>query len=193
VEKTAGPEFDLGRPLGSALGVLRGIFFAPKRFFLAFSEEGPLREPTLFVVLVASIGALVRLLLDLAFSAGGGVNLGVTVLEAVLYAALSPALVALFAGAYLLSARTFIGPEVGFRGVYRMLAYAFGATIFAPIPGVIAFAFAYATFVLVAVGFRFVYRASITRAVVVALVGFVPSAILYLVLVVQVVGFTSTL
>jgi hypothetical protein len=73
-----------------------------------------------------------------------------------------------------------------------MLAYAFGATVLAPIPGVIALAFAYATFVLMAVGFRFVYRASVTLAVVTALVGFVPSAILYLVLVVQVAGFTST-
>lgn len=193
MEKSGGPEFDPRRPLGSALSVLRAIFFSPRRFFLAFSAEGPLREPALFVLLVGAFGAVVRLLIELAFSAGSLANVGLTVLEAVLYAALSPALVALFAGAYLLSAKTFLGPEIEFRGIYRMLAYAFGATVFAPIPGVIGFAFAYATFVLPIFGFRFVHRASLTRAMVTALVGFVPCAILYLVLVVRVAGFTATL
>jgi hypothetical protein len=193
VEKNGAPEFDLGRPLGSAASVLRAIFTAPKRFFVAFSAEGPLREPALFVLLIASFGAAVRLLIEVIFSAGSLANVGVTVLEAVLYAALAPALVAVFAGAYLLSARTFLGPEAQFRGVYRMLAYAFGATIFAPIPGIVGLAFAYATFVLMILGFRYVYRASLMRAMITALVGFVPSAILYLILVVQVAGFTSTL
>jgi len=172
--------------------VLRAIFFSPRRFFLAFSAEGPLREPALFVLLVGAFGAAVRLGIELAFSADSLASVGLTTLEAVLYAALSPALVAVFAGAYLLSAKTFLGPDVEFRGIYRMLAYAFGATVFAPIPGVIGLAFAYAMFVLPILGFRFVYRASLTRAMVTALVGFMPSAILYLVLVVRVAGFTAT-
>lgn len=172
--------------------MLRAIFFSPKRFYLGFSTEGSLREPAFFVLLIGTVSAVLRLGIELVFSAGSLANIGVTVLEAVLYAVLSPVLVAVFAGAYLLSARTFIGPEATFRGIYRMLAYAFGATILAPIPVVIAFAFTYATFVLMALAFRFVHGASLTRSAVTTLVGYVPSAILYLSLVVQVAGFTAT-
>jgi hypothetical protein len=186
------PEFEIGRPVGSAVAVLRAIFLSPRRFYLGFSTDGPLREPALFVLLIGTVSAVLRLGIEFVFSAGSLANIGVTALEAVLYAVLSPVLVAVFAGAYLLSARTFLGPEATFRGIYRMLAYAFGATILAPIPVVDAFAFTYATFVLMALAFRFVHGTSLTRSAVTTLVGYVPCAILYLLLVVQVAGFTAT-
>lgn len=192
MRKSAPEEFDLGRPFASAIAVLRAIFLHPRRFYLAFSTEGPLREPVLFVLLIGGLSAIVRLAIELAFSAGSPAGIGFSALEAALYAALSPVLVALFAGAYLLSARTFLGPEATFRGTYRMLAYAYGATILAPVPVVNAFVFTYATFVLMAIAFRAVHGASLTRAIVTALVGYIPAAILYLVLVVRVAGFTAT-
>lgn len=182
-------EFDLRRPVASAASVLRGIFFAPRRFYLSFPAEGPLREPILFVLLVSAVGAALRLALVLAFSTETAVQAGVAALEALAYVALSPVLVAVFAGAYFLSARTFLGPEGKFREVYRILAYAYGAAILFPFPIVNALAFTYMALVLVAVALRYVYRASFMTALAAALVGYVPSAMLYIFLTVRATGF----
>ena len=177
------PEFDPKRPVASAAAVLRGIFLTPKRFYLGFPAEGPLREPILFVLLVSAVSAVLRLVLVLIFSTGGAGEMGVAILEALAYVALSPLLVGIFSGAYLLSVRTFVGPEGDFRQIYRILAYAWGAAILLWIPGLSAFAFTYATLVLMGIGIRYVYRTSFLTALVTALVGYVPSAILYLLLI----------
>lgn len=163
--------------------MLRAIFLAPKRFYLNFPAEGSLREPVLFVLLVSAVSAVLRLLLVLIFSTEGAGEAGIAVLETLAYVALSPLLVGLFSGAHLLSVRAFVGPEGDFRQIYRMLAYAWGAAILFWIPGLSAFAFTYVTLVLVGIGIRYVYRTSFLTALVTALVGFVPSAILYLLLI----------
>ncbi len=186
-------EFDPRRPLGSLLEVLRGLFFAPKRFFVEFSAEGSLREPILFVLLVSAVSAIFRLALVAVFgvflgdlSASG---LGISAVQALVYVALSPVLVGLFAAVYLLSLRTFMGATGDYRQVYRLLAYAYGALILLPFPVINAFAFTYAMLILVTVGVRYVYRASFLTALLTALVGYVPSALLFLTLTVYVTGF----
>jgi hypothetical protein len=142
------PEFSLQRPVTSALAVIRAVLFSPRRFYLDFSTEGPLREPAIFVLLVAAVtGALtaaVAILSGLLFGAVGANDVGLTVLEAVLFALLSPLAVGVVAGVYLLSIRTFVGKVGAFREIYRMAAYAFGALILAWIPIVGAFAVTYA-------------------------------------------------
>ena len=185
-------EFDPGRPLGSLLAVLRGLFFTPKRFFVEFSAEGPMREPILFVLLVSAVSALTRLLLVAVFGVLLGEltmrELGISAVQALVYVAFSPALVGLFAAIYLLSLRTFMGSTGDYRQVYRLLAYAYGALILLPVPVLSAFAFAYAMLVLVTIGVRYVYRASFLTAFLTALVGYVPSALLFLTLTVYVTG-----
>ena len=189
---TNATEFDPGRPFGSLLGVLRGLFFAPKRFFVEFSAEGPVREPILFVLLVSAVSAIVRLILVAVFGVAIGelnaVDLAVSALQALVYVALSPVLVGLFAAVYLLSLRTFMGSTGDYKQVYRMLAYAYGALILLPFPVINAFAFTYAMLILVAVGVRYVYRASFLTALLTALVGYVPSALLFITLTVYVTG-----
>ncbi|WP_166395573.1 YIP1 family protein [Rubrobacter marinus] len=185
-------EFDPGRPVGSFLEVLRGLFFAPKRFFVEFSAEGPLREPILFVLLVSAVSAVVRLALVAVFGVSFGDldagDMGASALQALLYVAFSPVLVGLFAAVYLLSLRTFMGNTGDYRQVYRLISYVYGALILLPLPVVNAFAFTYAMLVLVAVGVRYVYRASFLTALLTALVGYVPAALLFLTLTVYVTG-----
>ncbi len=183
VEVERSPGFDPKRPVASAAEVLRAVLLAPKSFYVNFSAEGPLREPILFVLLVSAVSAVLRLLLVLVFSTEGAGEAGIAVLETVAYVALAPLLVGLFSGAYLLSVRTFVGPEGNFRQIYRMLAYAWAGAILFWIPGLGAFAFTYVTLVLMAIGIRYVYRASFLTALVTALVGYVPAAIFYLLLI----------
>ena len=185
-------EFDPGRPASSLLEVLRGLFLSPKRFFVGFSADGPLREPILFVLLVSAVSAAVRLALVVILGAVFGElnagSLGISAAQALAYVALSPLLVGLFAAVYLLSLRTFMGNTGDYRQVYRLLAYAYGALILLPFPVINAFAFTYAMLVLVAVGVRYVYRASFLTSLLTALVGYVPSALLFLTLTVYVTG-----
>src|SRR3712207_8354299 len=49
------PEFDLQRPLPSALAVIRAVLLSPRDFYLNFSPEGPVREPAVFVLLVGAV------------------------------------------------------------------------------------------------------------------------------------------
>ena len=185
-------EFDPKRPLGSLLEVLREIFFSPKRFFVGFPAEGSLREPILFVLLVSAVSAVLRLAIvvasNLIFDELNVGELGVSLLQALAYVALSPVLVGLFAAVYLLSFRTFMGPIVDYRQVYRLIAYAYGALILLPFPVINAFAFTYAMLLLVAVGARYVYRASFLTALLTALVGYVPSSLIFITLTVYVTG-----
>ncbi len=189
------PEFSLQRPLPSALAVIRAIFFSPRSFYLNFSAEGPLREPMLFVLLVGAITgfltAAVAILSGLLFGEVSGGEVGLTVLEAVLFALLSPLAVGVVAGVYLLSIRTFVGKVSGFREVYRMAAYAFGALILAWIPVVGAFAVTYALMVLMGIAVRVVYRTSFLAALVTVLVGFMPISLALIWLRVATAGLAS--
>jgi hypothetical protein len=188
-------EFSLQRPLPSALAVIRGVLFSPRRFYLGFSPEGPLREPAFFVLLVGAVTgvltAAVAVFSNLVFGEVSAAEVGLTALEAVLFALLSPLAVGVVAAVYLLSIRTFVGKVSSFREVYRMAAYAFGALILAWVPIVGAFAVTYALMVVMGVAVRIVYRTSLLTAVVTALVGFVPVALALIFLRVTTAGLAS--
>jgi hypothetical protein len=175
------PEFSLRQPLPSALAVIRAVLFSPKNFYLNFSAEGPMREPAVFVLLVGTVTgfltAAVAIVSGLIFGQVSAGEVGLTALEALLFALLSPLAVGVVAGVYLLSIRTFVGKVAGFREVYRIAAYAFGALVLAWIPIVGAFVITYALMVLMGIGVRFVYRTSFLTAVVTVLVGFVPVSV----------------
>ena len=189
------PEFDLQRPLPSALAVIRAVLLSPRNFYLNFSPEGPVREPAVFVLLVGAVTgvltAAVTLLSNLIFGEVGAGEIGLTVLEAVIFALFSPFAVGVVAGVYLLSIRTFVGKISSFREVYRMAAYASGALILAWIPIVSAFAITYVLMVLMGIGVRFVYRTSLLTAVVTALVSFVPISMALIWLRVMTAGLAS--
>ena len=137
-------------------------------------------EPALFVLLVGAVsgvlGAAVALASNLLFGDLDAGNLRAAVVDAILFAVLSPVGVGVVAGVYLLSIRTFVGKVSSFTEVYRMAAYAAAALILAWIPILGAFAFTYALMVLMGIGIHSVYRTSFMTAVVTALVGFVPVA-----------------
>jgi hypothetical protein len=193
VESEKFPEFDPKHPAASAVAVLRGIFLSPRAFYLNFSTEGPLREPALFVLLVSGVSGvlsvIVNLILGLIFETDTSL-LGVMASN-LAFIVLSPLAVGAAAGAYLLSVRTFVGPEGDYRQIYRMLAYAYGAMILFWLPIINAFAFTYATFVLMLFGIRNVYRTSFLTGLITALVGFVPVAIAFIYLVVAVNGLVA--
>ncbi|MDQ3862491.1 MAG: YIP1 family protein [Actinomycetota bacterium] len=174
------PEFDLNRPFGSAVAVIRTVLFSPRRFYLNFKVEGPLKEPAVFVLLVGAVsgilGAAVALSSNLLFGDLDAGDVRAAVVDAVLFALLSPVGVGVAAGVYLLSIRTFVGKVSGFREVYRMSAYAAAALVLAWIPILGAFAFTYALMVLMGIGIQSIYRTSFLTAVVTAMVGFVPVA-----------------
>lgn len=172
------PEFNLRSPLSSALAVIRAVLLSPRGFYGRFSAEGPLGEPTAFVVLVGAVAgtltAAVALFSNLVFGElGAGVVL-VTLGEALAFALLSPLVVGVVAGVYLLAINTFVGRVATFREVYRVAAYAWSAMVFAWIPLLGAFAVTYALMILMGIAVRVVYRASLLTAVITALVAFVP-------------------
>ena len=180
MQKDPAPEFDLQRPFASAVAVIRTVLFSPRSFYLNFKVEGPLKEPTAFVLLVGAVssilGAAVALSSNLLFGDFDAGDLRAAVVDAVLFTLLSPVGVGVAAGVYLLSIRTFVGKVSGFTEVYRMAAYAAAALVLAWVPILGAFAFTYALMVLMGIGIQSVYRTSFMTAVVTALVGFVPVA-----------------
>jgi hypothetical protein len=194
VNSAKSPEFDPKRPGASAAAVLRAIFFGPRSFYLNFDSKGPVREPVMFVLLVSAVAGVLSVAANListaVFGAAGASLLSVAALN-LAFVVLSPVLVGVAAGAYLLSVRTFVGPEGSFREVYRMLAYAYGAMILLPFPIVNAFAFTYATMILMGLGIRSVYRTSFLTALVTTLVGFVPVSLAFLYLLITAGGFVS--
>jgi hypothetical protein len=189
------PEFSLQRPLASALAVIRAVLLSPRSFYLNFSAEGPLREPAVFVVLVGAVTgvltAVVAIISNLIFGQVSAGDVGLTVLEALLFALLSPLAVGVVAAVYLLSIRTFVGKVSSLREVYRMAAYAFGALILAWIPLVGAFAVTYALMVVMGIAVRTVYRTSLLTAVVTALVSFMPLGVALIWLRVTTAGLAS--
>ena len=174
------PEFDLQRPFASAVAVIWTVLFSPRSFYLDFKVEGPIKEPAVFVLLVGAVsgilGAAVALSSNLLFGDFDAGDLRAAVVDAVLFALLSPVGVGVAAGVYLLSIRTFVGKVSNFTEVYRMVAYAAAALVLAWIPVLGAFAFTYALMVLMGIGIQCVYRTSFMTTVVTALVGFVPVA-----------------
>jgi hypothetical protein len=180
MQKDLALEFDLQRPFASAVAVIRTVLFSPRRFYVNFKVEGPLKEPAAFVLLVGAVsgilGAALALSSNLLFGDLDAGDLRAAVVDAVLFALLSPVGVGVVAGVYLLSIRTFVRKMSGFREVYRMAAYAAAALILAWIPVLGAFAFTYALIVLMGIGIHSVYGTSFLTAVVTAVVGFVPVA-----------------
>jgi hypothetical protein len=193
VDATKSPEFDPERPVASSAAVLRAIFLRPKSFYLNFDTGGPLREPALFVLLVSIVSGFLSVVANSISAAvlGTGTNLLGMVAVNLAFVVLSPVLVGVAAGAYLLSVRAFVGPEGDFRGVYRMLAYAYGAMILSWVPIAYAFAFTYATMILMGLGIRSVYRTSFLTALVTTLVGFVPVSVAFIYLLATAYSFVS--
>jgi hypothetical protein len=180
MQKVSAPEFDLQRPFASAVAVIRSVLFSPRSFYLNFNIEGPVKEPAVFVLLVGAVsgvlGAALALSTNLLFGDLDAGDLRAAVIDAVLFASLSPVGIGVVAGVYLLSIRTFVGKVSGFREIYRMAAYASAALVLAWIPVLGAFAFAYALIVLMGIGIQSVYGTSFLTTVVTAVVGFVPVA-----------------
>lgn len=180
MDRAKAPEFDLEKPLPSAVSLMRAVLFSPRSFYRNFSAEDSVREPAVYVLLVSAVAGVLAAVLALVsgaiFSSVSVADAGLTVLEAVLFIVLSPLAVGVAAGIYLLSIQTFVGKVAGFRQVYRMLATAYSAMILAWIPLVGSFAIAYALMVLMGIGIQIVYRTSALTALVTALVGFVPVA-----------------
>jgi hypothetical protein len=180
MQKDLASEFDLQRPFASAVAVIRTVLFSPRSFYVNFKVEGPLKEPAAFVLLVGTVsgilGAALALSSNLLFGDLDAGDLRAAVVDAVLFALLSPVGVGVVAGVYLLSIRTFVRKMSGFREVYRMAAYAAAALILAWIPVLGAFAFTYALIVLMGIGIHSVYGTSFLTTVVTALVGFLPVA-----------------
>jgi hypothetical protein len=180
MQKDPAPEFDLQRPLASAVAVIQTVLFSPRSFYLNFKVEGPIKEPAAFVLLVGAVcgilGAAVALSTNLLFGDLDAGDLRAAVVDAFLFALLSPVGVGVVAGVYLLSIRTFVGKVSGFREVYRLAAYAAAALVFAWIPVLGAFAFAYALIVLMGIGIQSIYGTAFLTTVVIAVVGFVPVA-----------------
>ncbi|CAN5753090.1 hypothetical protein BH18ACT11_BH18ACT11_07120 [soil metagenome] len=180
VQSDKSPEFDLQRPFASAVAVIRAVLFSPRSFYLNFKVEGPVKEPTVFVLLVGAVsgalGAAVALASNLLFGDFDAGDLRAALVGGLLFAVLSPVGVGVAAGVYLLSIRTFIGKVSGYTEVYRMAAYAASVLVLAWIPILGAFALTYALMVLMGIAIKTIYRTSFLAAVVTALTGFVPVA-----------------
>jgi hypothetical protein len=180
MQKVQAPEFDLQRPFASAVAVIQTVLLSPRAFYLNFKVEGPLKEPAAFALLVGAVsgilGATLALSTNLLFGDLDARDLRAAVIDAVLFALLSPVGVGVVAGVYLLSIRTFVGKVSGFTEVYRIAAYASAALVFAWMPILGAFAFTYALIVLMGIGIQSVYGTSFLTTVVTAVVGFVPVA-----------------
>ncbi len=178
MQSTKAPEFSLDRPLSSALATIRAVLFSPRAFFSNFPTDGPLREPVLFVLLVGTVtgvlGAVVALVSNVVTGGVGADDLQAAVVEGLLFAVLSPVGVAVAAGVYLLSIRTFVGKVADFPQAYRIVAYAYAAFVFAWVPVLGSVAISYALLVLMGIAIKEVYETSFLTAVITALVGFVP-------------------
>ena len=174
------PEFDLQRPLTSAISVIGAVLFSPRAFYSNLEGDGPVREPAFFALVVGAVsgvlGAAVALASNVLFGDFDAVDLRAALVGALLFAVLSPVGVGVTAGIYLLSIRTFVGKVAGFAEVYRMAAYAASALVFAWIPILGAFAFTYALMVLMGIGIQNSYKTSFITTIVTVLAGFVPVA-----------------
>jgi len=178
MQSTKASQFSLDRPLSSALATIRAVLFSPRAFFSNFPTDGPLKEPVLFVLLVGTVtgvlGAVVALVSNVVTGGVGADDLQAAVVEGLLFAVLSPVGVAVAAGVYLLSIRTFVGKVADYSQAYRIVAYAYSAFVFAWVPVLGSIAISYALLVLMGIAIKEVYETSFLTAVITALVGFVP-------------------
>ncbi len=178
MQSAKAPEFSLNRPVSSALATIRAVLFSPRSFFANFPADGPLKEPVMFAVFVGTVtgvlGAVVALVSNALTGGVGADDLRAAVVEGLLFAVLSPVGVAVAAGVYLLSIKTFVGNVADFPQAYRILAYAFAAFVFAWVPVLGSVAIPYALLLLMGVAIREVYEASFLTSVITALVGFIP-------------------
>ncbi len=178
MQSAKAPEFNLNRPVSSALATIRAVLFSPRSFFANFPADGPLKEPVMFAVFVGTVtgvlGAVVALVSNALTGGVGADDLRAAVVEGLLFAVLSPVGVAVAAGVYLLSIRTFVGNVADFPQAYRIVAYAFAAFVFAWVPVLGSVAIPYALLLLMGVAIREVYGASFLTSVITALVGFIP-------------------
>ncbi|MDQ3363456.1 MAG: hypothetical protein M3534_17710, partial [Actinomycetota bacterium] len=121
----------------------------------------PLKGPILFVLLVGTVtgvlGAVVALISNVVTGGIGADDLRAAVVEGLLFALLSPVGVAVAAGVYLLSIRTFVGKVADFPQAYRIVAYAYSAFVFAWVPVLGSIAISYALLVLMGVAIKEVY------------------------------------
>ncbi|WP_162924380.1 YIP1 family protein [Rubrobacter indicoceani] len=178
------PEFDLSNPAGSYWLLFRSVVSSPRRFFLGFRTEGDLREPAVYAVVTGVLAALVAVVARYGLSPVFGVLFGpgttgdevygLGALEALGFAVVYPAFVALAAAVYLLAIRVFVGKVGDFGALFRMTSYGFGAMILAWLPFVGAFAITYSLLVVMVIGIRYVFSTTLVTALVVALTGFVP-------------------
>ena len=178
VQNAKSPEFDLRRPLGSALATMRAVLFSPRSFYANFPVRGSLKEPALFTLLVGTVtgvlGAVVALVSNAEFGSVGADDLRAAMLEGLLFAVLSPVGVGVAAAVYLLSIRAFVGKVAGFPEVYRIVAYAYAAFVLFWVPVFGSIAVSYSLLVLMGVAIKNVYETSFLTAVIAALVGFIP-------------------
>lgn len=178
MQTTKAPEFTLERPVPSALAAIRAVILSPRTFYANFPADGPLREPALFALLVGTVtgvlGAVVALISNAITGGVGADDLRAAIVEGLLFAVLSPVGVGVAAAVYLLSIRTFVGKVADFPQVYRLVAYAFAAFVFAWVPVLGSVAISYALLVLMGIAIREVYETSFLTAVITALVGFIP-------------------
>ena len=188
------PEFDLERPTASTAAVLRAILLQPRAFYLNFDAKGPVREPLVFVLLVSAVSGVLSLVVNSIFAAvfGAGTNLFVVAVLNLAFVMLSPVLVGMAAGVYLLCIRMFVSRGSDLREVYRMFAYAYGAMILSWVPVVNALAFTYAAMILMMLGIQSVYRASFLTALVTTLVGFVTVSVAFIYLLGMANGLASS-
>lgn len=178
LDNAKAPEFSPDRPVASAVATIRAVLFSPRIFFSNLPADGPIKEPALFALLVGTItgvlGAVVALVSNAVTGGVGADDLRAAVVEGFLFAVLSPVGVAVAAAVYLLAIRTFVGKVADFPQVYRIVAYAFAAFVFAWIPVLGSVAISYALLVLMGIAIKEVYEASFLTAVITALVGFIP-------------------
>lgn len=185
-ETPEAPEFELSRPLSSFASTLRAVILSPRRFFVNFETDGPMKEPAIFALLVGVAGGILSVaaapvlafFFESAANESQGVSFGLSPLAALGFAVFSPLVVAAMAGIYFVSVRTFVGKVGGFREMYRMSAYAYGAMVFAWLPVVGAFAIAYSLLATMGIAIRAAYGTTFMTALVAALTGFVPMALL---------------
>jgi hypothetical protein len=148
-------EWDVSRPLSSALRLLATLVVHPVRFFDVLPRVPDPRAPALFIAFAGAVSALLWLLIEGPLSA---VAVFVLALPASLVLAL-PYHLASWGGRY------------GFLVTWRTLAYPFGFCLpLTAVPGLRWAATAYAGFVLLSVGLHRVRELPAWRAALVATV-----------------------
>lgn len=163
-----GPEYNLGRPIGSYIEISLGILKDPKGFFNQLNPAGTYKEPTLFTLgsyLVATLG----------MSSSLGIPLALSLLPMITISWL------IFVSLVHLAATKLLGGQAGYRATYRVAAYCNFTYIIAFIPyfGLGAQIFG---LYLMAHGLAIVHKLSLIKALVALGVVFAGQLLLFLVL-----------